>query len=164
MPSRQPPSPGHLLAQAQCTAAAIVVALVLRRLDRLNCAAAAPAAADAALCRALAALSGRLAFDLNLGAALLGAAAAILLLARLLVRLVRKPSVYIVDFTVHRPDARCAGARPGGRARRAIGHGGPHSGTCAAKRRRVLSSGLDCRERVHALCVRPAPCAALPPP
>ncbi|GBG00075.1 hypothetical protein Rsub_12772 [Raphidocelis subcapitata] len=141
MPSRQPPSQGHLLAQAQCTGAAIVVALILRRIDRLDCAADGAAGFNAALCRARAALGSRLAFDLNVGLLLLGAAAAAILLARLLIRLVRKAPVYIVDFTVHRPDASWRFSRADVR-RLAIANGGIPEDDIAFMEKLAYRSGL----------------------
>lgn len=105
-------APGHghghgaLIAQAQATSAAIFAALVYRRIERLTC----PAAGrlDAALCSAHAALSGSL--SLNAGLALAGAALLAVLIYKLLARVIAQPPVYLVDFTVHKPDARCAPA------------------------------------------------------
>jgi hypothetical protein len=92
----------HLLAQVQCSGAAILAALLLRRLDRLACDAA-MAPVDRALCSVHGALT---AVSLNAGLALVAALTLTALAARLLLCLARKAPVYIVDFTVHKPDAR----------------------------------------------------------
>jgi hypothetical protein len=134
-----PPAPGHHLAgQAQCTAAAVILALVLRRLDRLDCAAAPGAPLDRALCAGRAVLGGSLSLSVNAGVVLVAGLLLVAAAAALLLRLTRKAPVYIVDFAVHKPDARCvrrrretAGAAPRPlapqlpRGRRAAGTGGP---------------------------------------
>lgn len=97
----------NLVAQAQCTAAAIVAALVLRRFDRfpLPCdAAALSGAIEPALCRVKTLVYSSL--SLNVGLTLIGLALAAALVARLLLRVLRKAPVYIVDFSVHNPDPR----------------------------------------------------------
>jgi len=104
MPSHRAQGPANLMGQAQWTGAAIFVALVLRRIDRLICNAQTSGVIDTAICRVKAVLTDSL--DLNVGLLILGVLLGISLLGYLVVRLMRKAPVYIVDFTVHKPDPR----------------------------------------------------------
>ena len=107
MAPRAPTTRRGLAAQAECTAAAIIAALLLRRVERLDCAAAPLGAVDGLLCRGKAFFAFET-VSLNAGLLALAALAAVALIACLVLRLVRKAPVYIVDFSVYKPDARWA--------------------------------------------------------
>jgi 3-ketoacyl-CoA synthase len=94
--------------QGMGTAAAIITALAYRRFDRA-CAAAAPAGGlTGALCAAKSAL---FALEPRTALLLLAGLAAAALIVALLVRALRKAPVYVVDFSVHKPDASWAFSR-----------------------------------------------------
>jgi len=106
MPSHraQGPASHNLTGQAQWTGAAILAALVFRRIGRLIRNEQTSGLIDTAICRAKAVLTDSL--DLNVGLLILGVLMGISLLGYLVMRLMRKAPVYIVDFTVHKPDPR----------------------------------------------------------
>jgi hypothetical protein len=123
-----PPAPGHHLAgQVQCTPAAVTLALSLRHLDRLDCAAAPGAPLDRALCAGRAVLGGSLSLSVNAGVVLAAGLLLVAAAAALLLRLTRKAPVYIVDFAVHKPGARCAARQRARAAPRPSGAAAGHA-------------------------------------
>jgi len=94
-----------ITAPAPFLLAAGVAVAAMQQLQALACDAPSSDAAQM-LCNLQSVLSRSSGLDLSLGQLLLGAALGVALMLRLALAAVRKPAVYIMDFTVFKPDPR----------------------------------------------------------